>query len=325
MLKRRFFRRSRKAKENVDHIGLTPNIQTFYEGPSFDEHNPTWVDYAPPTLPQAKKIKQEGAAVQIYKRRNDATKREGFYIQKIRIQSPYIREALKGTFEKFGIYYGDNVFAESTTPHHGLFFALDKIAELSKTADSEPMRNHCELLCNCVEEVFEDTLDQLESFEKEQKITYKLLWTLFPPGSIFATRSDSGPPMAYRVMTYTQDYDRLKLYAKAIVFDGCRYGTLTWILRIYSFDGERDHDSIPGLSYIDLARNSELRERLIERGKRAVELQTIKYLTYKPSHGTDTDDKNPWLREQASSIGFSPSTSYLFSIGTCALISKAGS
>jgi hypothetical protein len=295
-----FFTRSKKKKETFEHVGRTNNIQTFFEAPDFDESDPKWVELAPPTLPQAKKAKQEGAAVQVYKRRTTGPRREQFYIHKVVLQSPYLRDVLKDTLLTNGITYHDSFFAESITPHHGLFFALDKIAQLAQSADDEITRSHCEILCSIVEEIFDSTLDELEKFDAEQLISYKLIWTLFAPGSLFCTQSYLNPPYAYRVKRIDQDDYRLKVTAERVVFDGLRYGTMEIEFRVHEFEGMRELGSIPDLPYINPRKNPDLWTRLVKRGRKALDMQTVRFLSFRPERsGTDGFD-SPWVDADVS-------------------------
>lgn len=148
--------------------------------------------------------------------------------------------------------------------------------------------------------MFNDTLDELEKLDDEQKINFDLVWTLFPPGSIFCTRFYLNPPFALRVKNLTQDEYRLKLTCESVVFDGYRYGTLEFTFRVYAFDGIVDVGSIPDMPFVDLGRNPELRSRLIERGKKALDMQTIQYMTYKPKNSGEDGRDTPWLEEDVS-------------------------
>ena len=304
MNRRRFFLRNARSKLDHEHIGRAGNIQTFYEAPKTSEKDELkWVDYAPPSLPQAKREKHEGAAVQVYKRRDENNVgRDGFKIYKVRLQSPYLRKALRDTLEKYGIVYeGQEIFAESVAPHYGLFYALDRVAELAKTADDEITRSHCGLLCSVIEEIFGDIIDRLEELENQgNKITFELLWTLFPPKSIFAMRNDGVPPLAFQVKTVDQDEWRLKLTYESVLFDGFRYGTYTFEYRVWRFDGAVPTINIPDFPYIDLSRDPALRARLIERGKAALELQGIRYMVYKPETTGSDEHTSPWLKGQVS-------------------------
>jgi len=301
MQPRRFFSRKLRSKVDLEHVGRSGNIQTFYEAPTNDKGKdaPKWVDYAPPSLPQAKREKHEGAAIQIYKCRRESVGGDGFRIEKVRLQSPYLRKALRTTLEKYGIKYdSQEIYAESIRPHYGLFFALDQVAELAKTADDEVTRSHCGLLCSIIEEIFGDTLDNLEKLEEEGKITFDLLWTLFPPQSIFATLPDGQPPIAYRVKQIWQNKDQLKIKHETVVFDGFRYGTYSLNSSVYSFEGAVPVVAIPDCPFIDINRDTAMRARLIERGKKALEMQSIRYMVDKPPIKANDESASPWLKGQ---------------------------
>jgi hypothetical protein len=292
---RRFFTRQKRPRLNAEHVGRTSNIQTFFEASS-TEAGARWVEHAPPSLPVSKRIKREGAAVQVYKcREHEDLGHESFFIYKVRIQSPFLRGALKDTLERHGIVYSKhNVFAESFAPHRGLFFALDKIAEVAQTSTDEMTRNHCELLCSIIEEIFDDTLSKLEELETEEKITYELLWTLFPEGSIFVTQPENSPPRAFRVKSIAQDPERMILRSEALMFDGFRYGTVGLLDRVYAFDGAVAYANIPDFPYVDLSRRPDLRARLLERGRRALDMQTIAYM----KTGGNRQTTSTWLKAQ---------------------------
>jgi len=293
----RFFTRQRRNKGKLEHIGRSNAIQNFFEGPDFKESDQKWVEHAPPSLPQAKKNKQEGAALQLYKRRNQDLGHEGFYIYKVRLQSPFLRDALRETLETYGVTYNKNdVFADSFTPHRGLFFALDMVAELAKTAEDETTRNHCELLCSVIEEIFDDDFDKLEALEKEDKITFKLLWTLFPEGSVYMIPVDGVPPRAFRVKKVWYSKDVMHVRTESIIFDGFRYGTTEWLDKAGRFEGAILRHAIPGMHYANITKNPDLRARLLERGRKALDMQTIRYMKTPDNVGT----KSVWLKGKVS-------------------------
>ncbi|KAK3322969.1 hypothetical protein B0H66DRAFT_473807 [Apodospora peruviana] len=265
----RFFTRQRRNRANLEHLGRSNAIQTFFEGPGFKESDEKWAEHAPPSLPQAKKNKHEGAAVHVYKRRKPDQGHDGFYIYKVRLQSPFLRDVLKETLETYGVtYHKNHGFADSFMPHRALFFALDKVAELAKTAEDETTRNHCELLCSVIEEIFDDDFDTLETLEKEDKITFKFLWTMYPEKSIYVVPLDGVPPRAFRVKRVVQTDSLMQLRTESIIFDGFRYGTVEYLDRCPRFEGAVPRHEIPGLRYMNLTKNPDLRDRLYEQVRR---------------------------------------------------------
>ncbi|KAK3989084.1 P-loop containing nucleoside triphosphate hydrolase protein [Cladorrhinum sp. PSN332] len=281
--------RARKPRARAEHLGQKSNIQTFFEAPNFKKETPQWVEFAPPSVPEVQKIKFEGAAIQLYKCRNPAGEKNegGFFIQSIRLQSPYLREALEKDLIKNGIPYNDLPYAESSSPHWGLFFIRDRLAEVIETTTNELTRDHCELLYSVVEEIFEDVLDELEASEMQggDKISFKLLWTLFPPGHVFAMRSARQPPLAYKVKGLPwmdHDYGQLKLRATYVMFDGYQFGTRETEFYHSDFPDLMPISAIHNIEHVNLSHNLELRARLLERGKKMLDLQTIRFMNFTP-------------------------------------------
>ncbi|KAK1757003.1 P-loop containing nucleoside triphosphate hydrolase protein [Echria macrotheca] len=297
-MKHRFFTRQRRNKPNSEHIGRSTAVQTFFEGPNFNESDENWVEHAPPSLPQAKKKKQEGAAVQVFKRKKRNWGHEGFYIYKVRLQSPLLRSALEETLKTYGVTYNKNdLFADSYEPHRALFFSIDKIAEVAKTTDDETTRSHSELLLSVIEEIFDEDFDDLEVLDRDDTITFKLLWTLFPEKSIYADAMDGLPPRGFRVKKVNHTFDSLQLQSETIVFDGFRYSTTQWTDDVARFEGAVSRNAIPGLAYpglayLNLDKNPDLRARLIERGRKALDMQTIRYMKVPVDPGTSS----MWLK-----------------------------
>jgi hypothetical protein len=284
----------------ADHVGRTSAIQTFY--PAHDGEG-RWVEHAPPTLPQAKKSTFESAAIKVYKSREEGRyERDSFRIHRVVLQSPYLRDVLETTLSQYGIRYQPDGTAESLTPHRALFHALDRIAELSSTSDDEITRSHCGLLATLVEEIHAVVLGELEQLDVEQKITYELLWTLFPIGSIFVTHSPEGPLEGFKVKKWETNHERAKITAEKVQFDGHQFGTVDWTYRIYDFDGAVPVSKVPGLLLIDPAKDENVRTRLISRAMKALDMQSVRYMTY-PKHA---NLKKPgarltsaWLERQA--------------------------
>ncbi|KAK4187563.1 hypothetical protein QBC35DRAFT_474359, partial [Podospora australis] len=170
--------------------------------------------------------------------------------------------------------------AKSSPPHSALYFARHRIAELSKSSDNDEIRTRCALLCDVIQDIFHDKFEEIEALNKEEAITYDLLWTLFPPGGIFVvqSRNDVVPPQA------------------TIGFDGfCFVNRFSDTVFTY-FTGKVQLSSLLSggtQSYVDLDQsNGKLRDQLITRGRKAVYLQTARYLIWCPK---DTSNEHPWL------------------------------
>ncbi|KAE9375018.1 hypothetical protein N431DRAFT_482102 [Stipitochalara longipes BDJ] len=292
--KSRFFKRT-KQPEQIEHIGAIADVKTFYEGPplenseSSDSEQINWVEWRPPTLPEAKKLKWEGYAIQIYKAQetNHAVGNvANFKVSFVLLLSPYIKDQLKDVLEYYGVTWNSNK-ASINWPLEPLYFAREKIAELLKIAKEGEVRAHLEQLCKVINEELGPTIDQVEELEKDGQITYSLVWTLFPRGTIavYNSKGAEWPIQAYRIQSTRRLYSqsRFEVNTEYVFFDGIRYRFIEATLYIPLFEGKKPITSLPFYP-IDVATNSELlKEQLCARGRRALDFQGIEYMQYQDS------------------------------------------
>lgn len=273
-----------------DHIGQDNSVQRFYETGS-SNGNVNWGLWAPPALANPKRIKFEGAAIQLYHRnRLNQTpySAQKHYVSKITMQSPFIRSNLEVTFATYGLKYDTDRAAHSFWPHKALYFAREKIAEVARTAESDLAREHCELLGTELENALADTLDAVEELRNTNEITFSLLWTLFPDNSIFATKWENSIT-AFRVKRCFQAKEFL-LECETVRFNGFEYGMEACVMKVYQFQGRISVDKIPGLPIYDLDREGMTRRYLVERGRRILDFQGIHYVSHIPPKENETSE-----------------------------------
>ncbi|KAK4679911.1 hypothetical protein QC764_208360 [Podospora pseudoanserina] len=238
------------------------------------------------------KKKWQDAAVQVYKRHQG----DNLYIHKVRLQSPQLKEALKGLLELYGLVYrDDSVMVESLAPHRALFFVRHHVAELAKMSKDDETSAHCSLLSGIIQEIFKDKFEEIETLNKEEKITFELLWTLYPEGSIFGTQLADEVPRAYKVNKITLTKEKVEIKCETIMFSGYSFRRYFWNVGIERFDGEIDRLQIPIIPYIDLACNRGLCDRLIQRGRKALDFQVPRYMEYDPEACRDDAVASPWV------------------------------
>lgn len=299
-----------------DHRGKDTSVQRLYEGGiSENGRHIVWNEWAPPALANPKKIKFEGAAIQLYHRYaqnkpgsvnephgNFSNVRE-FYVSRITIQSPFIRSELEATFAKYGLEYDTNGVAHSLWPHKALYFSRGMIAEVASTSNNGLAREHCQLLGTELENALADILDAIEDLRNTKEITFSLLWTLFPEGSIFATKHDNSI-IAFRVKQCSQS-NVLKLKCETIGFDGFRYGTTEYDIAVDCFEGRKSLDKIPDLPVYDLGGEETMRCYLLERGKKMLDFQHIHYVAHIPSREDETTEFDTVRGSQPANKGVS--------------------
>ncbi|KAI3322075.1 P-loop containing nucleoside triphosphate hydrolase protein [Xylariaceae sp. AK1471] len=286
-MKLRFFHKIKTSEQDTEHIGKLSVVQVFYEGPSLDEDEGiNWVEWAPPSLPAPKKKKYEGAAVQVYKRLDKKadvgiTGTQNYYTDRIRLQSPFLHDALETTLSRYGLHFDDALgYADSFGEHRALFFAREKIAELSKTAEDEMTRSHCHVLVEVIQQNLSDTLNHYDQFEKNQKISFSILWTLFPQGSVFAT-TFGGRLRAFRVKACS-GVGPIIVNCESISFDGMRYGLESIRFSYPRFEGKIETLRLSPYPVYVLEQFPDISLKLNDRGLRLLDYQVPCYRTWIP-------------------------------------------
>lgn len=301
---------SRANKNACRPETMTENkVKVFYEGPDFDSDgsDSEWVeDLEPPSLLSRairamKKKSKSNAAIELYKRRSDGDD-DKLYIEKVRFDVRPLRDALEGVLEPDSItyYYSDDDTAVSISPHSALYFARHRITELSKMSDDDEVRRRCSLLRDVIQEIFLDKFEEIEALNREGAITYELMWTLFPPRGIYGVGAN--PPRALRVNAYKQDHWKATVENEIVMFGGYCFITRYIDNIIPRFPGKMELSKLlpGGQPYLDLQQdNGKLREQLIERGRKALDFQTARYMLYKPGSDGDGQSLNPWLAGQS--------------------------
>ncbi|KAI1415549.1 P-loop containing nucleoside triphosphate hydrolase protein [Hypoxylon sp. FL1857] len=289
----RLFPKTEHDAQQNEHIGRECSVQRFYEEGTSAE-TITWNDFASPALANPRKLKYEGAAFQVYNRYISTRDRftdeqhgtfngvQEYYVYKIRIQSPYIRSSLEDTFAKFRLTYKPDKTAHSQWPHRALFFSREKIAEVARTSPDEQTRLHCTLLGMEIEKALDDILEELHDLQKTKEITFRLLWTIFPRGSLFAAEVNNSL-RALRVKEFFQGRSTASVYCECICFDGFRYGKVQYYFEIGWFEGRVPINKIPNLPVFDISPGQAMRERLLERGRKILNFQGIHYLMHIPA------------------------------------------
>ena len=253
----------------------------FYETVDEDSKKPVWVEYAPPALTVPKKTKFEGAAIQIYKKPDSqpgyANVAE-YRVSTLKLQSPFLRDALRPILEQHGLRFEEE-HVSIHRPFQALFFERHRIQELTTEAEDPDAREHLELLCRIINEELGSVIDEYEELMTQGKITYDLLWTLFPPEAL-AIGKDGYHNQGYRIKSAAYDGKSLKLIAESVGFNGLQFGPVGWYHWQVEFEGSKtivDLDIYP----LSMALSPEaLSDKLMKRGENVLRLQGIHYMQY---------------------------------------------
>lgn len=119
-----------------------------------------------------------------------------------------------------------------------------------------------------------------DSLSASKTIKFDYLWTLFPRGTLVYSRTFMTDFQMLEVESYSDDSRSFTLKCSGFDWDGLRFEAYTYTLEITKFDGEKAIDSLavfPVANYRDANGDhddSQLRKRLIERGRKFLKLCT---------------------------------------------------
>ncbi|KAF1954563.1 P-loop containing nucleoside triphosphate hydrolase protein [Byssothecium circinans] len=164
----------------------------------------------------------------------------------------------------------------------------EKIDE--ESAKAKPDGELAGVLCAALQyfdEDFGSTLASLKSLTEQDEITFKLLWTLFPPETIVYTRSNMLQEDQLLICE-SVEYKELKDGSKVLMMDcrlishdGVVLGWLGDVIKIEEFEGAKKVQELKCFPFSRHAKQDEISARLLERGKRFTELSSAAFCDYK--------------------------------------------
>ena len=240
-----------------------------------------WVENAAPELTVPKKTRFEGAAIQIYKK---AKSQPGFAnfveyeVSTLKLQSPFLRDTLRPILEKQGLRFEEE-HVSIDRPFQALFFERHHIQELTTEAEDADTRQHLELLCSIINEELGSVIDEYEELMTQRKITYDLLWTIFPPEAL-AVAKDGYHTQGFRITRTSYKGRFFDLEVECVSLNGLQFGLETLYFWIANFEGSKNIVDLE-IYPLSMALSPEaLRVKMTKRGENVLSLQGIHYMQY---------------------------------------------
>jgi len=207
-------------------------------------------------------------------------------------------------------------------PYRCLFFLRGKLRELAEDAET-PVTTQKELgqLLDFINSPLglKRIIEAYNRLIPNGKITFPMLWTLFPPHEMVIHRVGkfeegwirrSGTASMLQSVTYEEQKDEVLPRWKFLVLsgyhDGCKFDIRRYWVALYPFDGVKNIDlrnfSLLPFSIIEEKGRKEIRDTFIERGKMYVDYcsRNFNFLHYKGSASLKQSDKNKRLGDWES-------------------------
>ena len=291
--KDQLFQLVKKDKRDTPLFGRKAQTKKFFPDPDAEDSNTlAYTEHAPVQLAEPKKEKYEGFAIQKFNHKKSSIifdRHPTLQTAYIKIQSPILCEILEPLLRPYDLNFTDG-YVTILAPFKPLFFARHDIHQKAlQYSLGTPEREHLDLLVNdMLQEDMWKLIKETEDLENENQITWPLIWTLFPYGSIVIAKEGDGHEQAYEILTteYKNEEDSPLFYdikCQYIQFDGVQFGFQERYRTIPYFTGKKcitDLDVYP----LRLAKRVDhLRKTLIERGKKVLSYQDVHHVQIKPA------------------------------------------
>lgn len=289
-------------------------VQTFYEGPEKCKCCKNWVEREPKEVPDIVKQRYDRAAIQVFKckdHRSPSGMLGGLapmHTAYIEIQSQIICDAIRPILTDIGMLIAKSEPIKVKAPFRELYHAYSRIIEIQQQQmQGTVQREHLDVFLEVLKELLSDMSQEIADLQAKKAITYKYLWTIYPKG-IIAHSQYKGKDRLYQVVDgYSLDYS-MSVECRYIAFDGSKWGWCTTEIRISHFDDERLISKLP-LQPIGYHDGPDLEQRMVERGKIALEYQHIRHMEYTgivlSAEGFDQDEATRF--EKPCHVSFCPS------------------
>ncbi|KAF4440756.1 ATPase [Fusarium austroafricanum] len=266
--------------------GMNIEAKTFYESRNmFDDDKFTWVEHAPTLLPEASRHRFDSAAIHIYKKCADEKTFNNVSMYEtsfIKIQSPIILEKLRDIMKDTDVYFGERS-VDIEKPFQPLYFAWDQIKLLYQSSVDDvdiEVHDHIGVLYDFMATEMKGTHDRILSLHGEGRITYDLVWTLFPKGTfVFSFRN--GYRQAMRVLSCARRdrQDLWEIRCEYVQFNGYEYGLSERYFSVRHFFDTKPITSLDIYPW-KYVHDSSLKQALIDRGRDVLDYQSKHYLQY---------------------------------------------
>ncbi|KAK0652395.1 P-loop containing nucleoside triphosphate hydrolase protein [Cercophora newfieldiana] len=265
-------------------------VQELYEGPRKCQCCINWTPEMPSDVEVETVEPEESPHPIIIRKRVMPTEVEGktrVTIHSIEVCNPEVRKVLFDVFKGYDNLTPDVKYLVFKAPFHQFFWRWERFEKSIEDEQNEVVKAVLLQIRSIVKADLAEAFAVKKELVPHGIITFKHLWTIFPPGEIVYDSDDrtNARGCFYSVTSSNlaaHDPYYYEIVATAVDYDGFRFGYRTQYLGVSSFRGTRkiaDLTAIPEKFVRDL---EVVRQKCIERGKRFQELVGKKYMAYLP-------------------------------------------
>jgi hypothetical protein len=238
------------------------------------------------------------------------------WIRKLEIQSATLRLAFKEIAKGFTAVSLEQNPIVIPEPFAEIYVCRDRIRNAIEQASSDELKKELKLLETFRESYMAKTIMSIETSLKEGMIEAEDLWSLFPIGSRIIVQNRAMPetslmwcPWVKRCHKIHDPNDKSPAVWRVDVeymgFNGKQFSRAERTFHIGGFYGSREIHSLPAYPFNLHPEQGKLRESLVRRGKRYVELCIGQTQNAASGHGSHCNYTGPfWEIPDGSQVNF---------------------
>ena len=266
-------------KMTTNPVGLKSSPLDFYPTRPGTSESP-WTEEYPTWLSEAIENPETAEYAIIRRHMKSSDTRRKLCLHSVIVQSPLIKRVLGIVFEDYEGVTTSLERLEFQTPFKPFVHRWEKFREVREQEGDEETRKHVDILWETLEEDLKSTLEEKNDLIANGVITFKLLWTMFEPGTLVFMQMGQQERV---LIADSHWYDRgiFNLAAKFVEWDGVRFGMNSDHTVFSQFDGTT---SIVGLPAYPMAYHPDpegLQRRCIARGKIWESFCKYSFMAYK--------------------------------------------
>ncbi|PKS11796.1 hypothetical protein jhhlp_001089 [Lomentospora prolificans] len=277
----------KKQSNEQPETGTHAKVKYYYEGkdsnPDAERFN--WANYPPKQMsPTAvKQMDLHSVCVFKVKDREKVALGNRFPLKtyKIIIYNRQLIAAIAPIVKEEGCHLELNSNAEFKAPFVPLYFGMPGILDLYRnTRDNDSLKSHLELLIKVLDDTFSDLRPRVASLRAARLMNYRTAWTYFPTGCIIHTHTKNAEMLAKVDGPAAYTVEGLKIDVKVLSFNGDAFVWRKTELEIMPFTGNKPITDLPHYPLEFHEDPAAVKKRLVERGRRVLDLQGLCYRNY---------------------------------------------
>ena len=273
-----------KVKKDLMPPGSRLDIKTVYSGPEDDQGRFDWKEKPPKNL--GKPVEDEESSefafiVRRIKVYNDP--RKLLELHSLVIQSPHLRKLLEISLAKYPGVATSLDRLEFEKPFEPLVHRWTALKDAVAAETNDEAKKHADLFINLLETELSETMSTSVDLKTNKVMTYGLLWTLCEPGDLVFSKQNGQEVILKLLSTQYGSFRGAPVFwlsCQQIDWDGAQWGTTRQNLMVRKYSGIQAIRSLSAFPLQYHPKESEVRQRVAERGVMMQKLAGTHYKSY---------------------------------------------